>query len=123
MKHGGNLSEAIARFGGEPESWLDLSTGINPWPYPIPEKLPAQSWQRLPDRAAELHLIEAAREAYKVPTGVGIAPAAGTQALIQILPHVLAGGAVAIAGPTYSEHAVAFTRAGRKIASTTADML
>ena len=123
MKHGGDLSEAIARFGGAPESWLDLSTGINPRPYPVPEKFPAQSWQRLPDRTSELHLIEAAREAYNVPAGVGIAPAAGTQALIQILPHVMTGGAVAIAGPTYSEHAAAFARAGRKVISAGLDAL
>ena len=42
MKHGGDLTEAIARYGGEPESWLDLSTGINPWPWPIPQHLPEE---------------------------------------------------------------------------------
>src|SRR3974390_1260433 len=113
MKHGGDLGEAIAQFGGAPDSWLDLSTGINPWPYPVPE-LPARSWQRLPERAAERSLIEAARAAYHVPAGVDIAIAAGTQALIQMLPYVMTGGAVAVAGPTYAEHAAAFARAGRK---------
>jgi cobalamin biosynthetic protein CobC len=119
MKHGGDLSEAIARFGGAPDSWLDLSTGINPWPYPVPGKLPSQSWQRLPERVAEEQLIEAARAAYKVPAGVGIAPAAGTQVLIQILPHLIARGTVAIVGPTYSEHAAAFARAGHRVLSIT----
>jgi cobalamin biosynthetic protein CobC len=114
MKHGGDLGEAIAQFGGAPDSWLDLSTGINPWAYPVSE-LPARSWQRLPDRAAELSLIDAARPAYHVPAGVEMAIAAGTQALIQMLPYVMTGGAVAIAGPTYGEHAAAFARAGRKV--------
>lgn len=123
MKHGGDLSEAIAQFGGAPESWLDLSTGINPWPYPVPDKLPVQSWQRLPHRAAERDLIEAARIAYDVPAGVDIAIAPGTQALIQILPHVMTGGAVAIAGPTYSEHAIAFARAGREVIAVGLDAL
>ncbi len=122
MKHGGDLSEAIAQFGGAPESWLDLSTGINPWPYPVPE-LPARSWQRLPDRAAECELIDAARATYHVPAGVGIAVAAGTQALIQMLPYVMTGGAVAIAGPTYSEHATAFARAGREVVPVGLDAL
>jgi cobalamin biosynthetic protein CobC len=117
MKHGGDLSEAIAQFGGAPESWLDLSTGINPWTYPVPAELPAWAWQRLPVRTAERDLIEAARTAYNVPAGVDIAIAAGTQALIQMLPHVMTGGAVAIAGPTYNEHAAAFARAGRKVLS------
>jgi cobalamin biosynthetic protein CobC len=123
MKHGGDLSEAIAQFGGAPESWLDLSTGINPWPYPIPDNLPMQAWQRLPDRASEGDLIEAARTAYNVPAGVDIAIAAGTQALIQILPHVMTGGAVAIAAPTYSEHAAVFARAGREVLSVGIDAL
>jgi cobalamin biosynthetic protein CobC len=114
MKHGGDLSEAIAQFGGALESWLDLSTGINPWPFPVPE-LPARAWQRLPERAVERELITAARTAYNVPAGVDIAIAAGTQALIQMLPYVMTGGAVAIAGPTYSEHAAAFARAGRAV--------
>lgn len=122
MKHGGDLSEAIAQFGGAPQSWLDLSTGINPWPYPVPE-LPPQSWQRLPERAAERSLIEVARVAYRVPAGVDIAIAAGTQALIQILPYVMTGGAVAIAGPTYSEHAAAFARAGREVLPVVLDAL
>jgi cobalamin biosynthetic protein CobC len=115
MKHGGDLTEAIAQFGGAPASWLDLSTGINPWPYPVPPALPPQAWQRLPERAAERELIEAARRSYNVPGGVDIAIAAGTQALIQMLPYVKTGGAVAIAGPTYGEHAAAFARAGRKV--------
>jgi cobalamin biosynthetic protein CobC len=123
MKHGGDLSEAITQFGGAPESWLDLSTGINPWPYPVPDKLPMQAWQRLPSRTAECDLIEAARAAYNVPTDVGIAIAPGTQALIQLLPHVMTGGAVAIAGPTYSEHAASFTRAGREVLSVGLDRL
>jgi len=122
MKHGGDLSEAIAQFGGTAECWLDLSTGINPSPYPVPD-LPARAWQRLPEPAAERNLIDAARRAYRVPVGVDVAIAAGTQALIQMLPYVATGGAVAIAGPTYSEHAAAFTRAGRKVITAGLDAL
>ena len=32
--HGGNIDGAIARFGGA--DWIDLSTGINRVPYPMP---------------------------------------------------------------------------------------
>ncbi|MGB3865261.1 MAG: threonine-phosphate decarboxylase, partial [Xanthobacteraceae bacterium] len=45
MKHGGDLGKAMARFGGAPDQWLDLSTGINPNPYPVPS-LPNEVWQR-----------------------------------------------------------------------------
>jgi cobalamin biosynthetic protein CobC len=119
MKHGGDLTDAIARHGGVPENWLDLSTGINPWPWPIPVGLPDDVWQRLPSRADEDALIAAARKAYGVPDGAGIAAAAGTQMLIQWLPYLAAAGQVAVVGPTYSEHAAAWTKAGRKVIGVT----
>lgn len=46
--HGGRLSAARARFGGGRSDWLDLSTGINPSPWPIPANL-ALDWRTLPD--------------------------------------------------------------------------
>ncbi|NVN85986.1 MAG: threonine-phosphate decarboxylase [Rhodopseudomonas sp.] len=114
MKHGGDLTEAMARHGGAPRMWLDLSTGINPWSWPIPE-LPAEVWRILPSRADEFALINAARAAYRVPAGVAIVAASGTQALIQWLPHLAAAGAVAVIGPTYNEHAAAWRNAGREV--------
>jgi cobalamin biosynthetic protein CobC len=115
MKHGGDLTEAIARHGGAPGSWLDLSTGINPWPWPIPQQLPEIVWQRLPSRADTEALTAAARKAYGAPDDVHLAAAAGTQALIQVLPYLAARGPVAIVGPTYSEHALAWRNAGRTV--------
>jgi cobalamin biosynthetic protein CobC len=35
-RHDGRLAAARARFPEAPEPWLDLSTGINPRPYPAP---------------------------------------------------------------------------------------
>ena len=90
MKHGGDLTEAMARYGGTPAMWLDLSTGINPRPWPVPADLPAEVWQRLPSRAAEEALIAAAREAYAVPADAGVVAAPGTQSLIQWLPQLAA---------------------------------
>jgi cobalamin biosynthetic protein CobC len=120
MKHGGDLGEAIAQFGGTAEGWLDLSTGINPWGWPIPA-LSDAVWQRLPAHGDEVALLEAARDHYRVPHGAGIALAAGTQALIQILPHVMPAGAVAVAAVTYSEHAASFERGGHDIVALNAN--
>jgi cobalamin biosynthesis protein CobC len=114
MKHGGDLTDAIAHFGGAAGDWLDLSTGINPWPWPIP-RLPDSAWQRLPSRAESEALLDAARENYGVPVGAGIAAAAGTQALLQMLPYLAAPGPVAIVGPTYSEHALAWRSAAHPV--------
>ena len=115
MKHGGDLTDAIARFGGVPGNWLDLSTGINPWPWSVTQHLPDSAWQRLPSRAESEALLDAARKNYGVPVGAGIAAAAGTQALIQLLPYLAASGPVAIVGPTYNEHAVAWRNAGHPV--------
>src|SRR4029450_4442762 len=117
MKHGGDLTGAIARHGGAPASWLDLSTGINPWPWPIPQHLPESVWQRLPSRAETQALLDAARKTYDVPDGADIAAGSGTQALIQLLPYLAVPGPVAIVEPTYSEHAAAWRNAGHPVVS------
>jgi cobalamin biosynthetic protein CobC len=115
MKHGGDLTEAMARYGGTPQMWLDLSTGINPWPWPIPADLSAAAWQRLPSRAAGQALIAAARDAYAAPAAADVVAAAGTQSLIQWLPQLAGAGPVAIVGPTYHEHELAWRRAGHEV--------
>jgi cobalamin biosynthetic protein CobC len=115
MQHGGDLTEAIARHGGTPQMWLDLSSGINPWPWPIPADVPGAVWQRLPSRAAEKGLIAAARDAYSVPAAAEVVAAPGTQALIQWLPQLARAGPVAIAGPTYHEHELAWRFAGHDV--------
>jgi cobalamin biosynthetic protein CobC len=115
MKHGGDLTEAMARYGGSPQMWLDLSTGVNPWPWPIPADLPGALWQRLPSRADEENLIAAASEAYDVPAGAEVVAASGTQSLIQWLPQLASEGPVAIVEPTYNEHAAAWRMAGHEV--------
>ena len=114
MKHGGDLTEAITRYGGDAADWLDLSTGINPWPYPFGDIADA-AWRRLPSQGDEQALLDAARRAYGVPDGAGIVAAPGTQALIQWLPHLAANGPVAIIGPTYTEHASAWANADHQV--------
>ncbi|WP_120498978.1 threonine-phosphate decarboxylase [Roseovarius sp. EL26] len=111
--HGGGLDAAIACFGGTRSDWVDLSTGINPVPYPLPELAPA-SWAALPDRAAENQLIEAARRFWDVPDDLAILAAPGASSLIAQLPGLIQQGAklVHIPSPTYNEHAAAFAAHG-----------
>jgi len=66
--HGGGLSAACARYGGEPADWLDLSTGINPDMVTLPD-IPAAVWNRLPDKALEREAREAARDWYLLERG------------------------------------------------------
>jgi len=35
-EHGGDLDAARRRFPDAPQPFIDLSTGINPHPYPLP---------------------------------------------------------------------------------------
>lgn len=69
----------------------------------------------MPSRSETDALLDAARKAYGVPDGADIAAAAGTQALIQLLPYLAAHGPVAIVGPTYGEHAQAWRNAGHPV--------
>ena len=112
--HGGGIDAAIARFGGAREDWLDLSTGINPIPYPLP-KLAAGDWAALPDSAAEARLIAAARRFWRVPEGASVLASPGTSALIARLPALLPPGRAEIRARSYNEHAAAFRAAGWEI--------
>ncbi len=112
--HGGALDRAIRRFGAGAD-WLDLSTGINPWSYPVPP-LPPEAWQRLPDDGALMALKQAARAAYGAPKAAPVAAAPGSQALIQWLPRLTPPTGVAILTPTYAEHARCWRLAGHEVA-------
>ena len=105
--HGGGLDAAMARYGGVRADWLDLSTGINPVPYPLPD-LPRAAWTALPDSAATARLETAARRFWAVPDGAGIVAAPGASALIARLPGLVPDLPAFIPGPTYNEHAAAF---------------
>lgn len=112
--HGGGIDAAIAAYGGDRAGWLDLSTGINPVPYPMPA-LPHDAWTALPDEAAFARLYALARRFWNVPDDAAILGAAGASAIIAALPRVIPTGAVCIPGPTYNEHGAAFAAAGWRL--------
>jgi cobalamin biosynthetic protein CobC len=114
LAHGGDLDAARKRFPGAPEPWIDLSTGINPVPYPIPA-LGADVWSRLPTRAEEEELLAAAALRYRVSSADLIVAASGTQALIQLLPRLRPKSHVEIFGPTYEEHEACWSRQGHRV--------
>ena len=109
--HGGGIDSAAARWGGARADWLDLSTGINPLPYPPPD-LPPDAWTALPDAAAQSALDRAARAFWQVPAGAALVATNGASAAIALLPQLLPPARVRIAAPTYNEHGRAFRAAG-----------
>ena len=113
LEHGGNLAEAGRRHGHPPQAWLDLSTGIAPWAWPVPA-LPAAAWHHLPDGDAAL--VAAAQACY----GAGpLLPVAGSVAAIRALPTVLQRwhprARVIVAPLSFNEHAAAWSRAGHAV--------
>lgn len=116
--HGGDLAWASARFGTPAAGWLDLSTGINPVPYPMPA-LPDDIWQRLPSTADMRALIDAAAACYGVSDTTAIVAANGSQAILQVLPRLIPTGRVAIVTPSYGEYAPCFRSAGHEIVPVT----
>ncbi|MEO1000801.1 MAG: threonine-phosphate decarboxylase CobD, partial [Pseudomonadota bacterium] len=107
--HGGNLDEAMACWGGGRAAWLDLSTGINARPYPLPP-IPPEAWGALPTRAEIAALEGAAARAYA--TEAEVVALAGAQAAIQIVPRLAPTGRARVLAPTYNEHAAALSAAG-----------
>lgn len=108
--HGGNIDAAKAHYGGN--DWIDLSTGINRQPWPVPD-LPVQFWSDLPTATAKAALIEVASAAYGTAApGVALA---GAQQAIQLIPRLWAPGRARVLGPTYNEHAAALRAAGWQV--------
>ena len=117
LEHGGKLRQAAARYGIPLEEWLDLSTGINPNGWPVPE-IPPASWARLPEDDDGLE--HAARSYYEAEH---LLPVAGSQAAIQTLPRLRPRSRVAVLDPGYEEHAYAWRNAGHEVAAVAAERL
>jgi cobalamin biosynthetic protein CobC len=113
LEHGGNLTLAAAQYNIPLADWLDLSTGINPNGYPLPE-IPPAIWQRLP--IEEDGLAEAACTFFGSRS---VLPTAGSQAAIQILPRLRPACKVAMPSLMYKEHAYAWQCCGHQISTFT----
>lgn len=114
IAHGGDLDVVRAMPGAYPGDWIDLSTGINPFPYPLPPPA-AGELTRLPAAADLAALVEAARHAYCCSAAAQIVPVPGTQAAIQWLPRLFAPARVTVLGPTYTEHAHVWRQSGHAV--------
>ena len=101
--HGGRVEAARAMFGGR--EWIDLSTGIAPWAYPIG----AAAFDRLPDPDALAGVETAARLAFGVPAGREIVAVPGTDLALRLLAELIPARRVAVVRPGYAGHAAAWS--------------
>jgi len=114
LTHGGDLGAARKLFPGAPEPFIDLSTGINPFPYPMPPLDPAV-FARLPEPAAVERLATIAARAYGAPSPAHVVVAPGVQMLLPLVAALARPGRAAVLGPTYAEHARVATLAGHAV--------
>ncbi len=112
--HGGNIAATALQFGRPVDGWLDLSTGINPQPYPF-LPLDAAAWQRLPQQHDRDALIAAATARYGAPDAACIVAAPGSQAILQWLPRLMLPTQVTVLGPTYGEYAPTWRAGGHGV--------
>lgn len=106
LEHGGRLRKAALDYGIAEADWLDLSSGLAPWPFTVPE-IPLRAWARLPE--TDDGLEQAACDYYGASQ---VLPVAGSQMAIQLLPRLRRAGKVGVLSPCYAEHAEAWRRSG-----------
>lgn len=114
LLHGGDLAAARRLFPDAPEPFIDLSTGINPNPYPL-SRLPADAFARLPDADKLVSLIAAAAHIYGVPSAAHVVAAPGTQILLPLVAALTRPGRAAVVAPSYSEFARAAALAEHEV--------
>lgn len=102
-------------FPDAPEPFIDLSTGINPHPYPVPQ-LPADLFARLPELAELGRLAAVAAKSYGAPSPDCVVVAPGTQILLAPVAALVPPGKAAVLGPTYGEFSRAAALAGHEVA-------
>jgi cobalamin biosynthesis protein CobC len=114
VPHGGDLGAARRAFPGAVEPFIDLSSGINPNPYPLP-RFPGELFARLPAADAVAALAEASARAYGAPSAAWIVAAPGTQILLPLVAGLAPPGDAAVLDPSYGEHARAAALAGHRV--------
>ncbi|MEP2102018.1 MAG: threonine-phosphate decarboxylase [Parasphingorhabdus sp.] len=108
--HGGRLAAAALHFADAPKPWIDLSTGISPWAYPVPE-LGLDAWRRLPEPEQIADLELAAARVFGLNNTAEIVAVPGSDMAIRMLGALFANQRGAMLTPIYSGHKAAWPNA------------
>ena len=114
--HGGALDAMRVAYPSAPELWIDLSTGINPWPYPKTE-LTTEALTKMPSDAAYRACREVMAEAMRV-SAQSLILAPGSELLIRLLPQIIRPRRVAVLTPSYEDHGWVWRQNGSEILRT-----
>ena len=112
--HGGRVDLAASLYPSAPKPWIDLSTGINPAPWPVGQ-IPLARYQRLPLASEIAEMTAAAAAAYGLPANTAMSPVPGSEMAIRLLPRLIGARRVGILAPTYGSHATAWRDAGADV--------
>ena len=111
-EHGGDIDNAIKKYGGNKDDWIDLSTGINPNHYPY-KLINIRELQNLPYKNDIDNLNKLAKKYFQ--TTACVRAVSGAQGGINILPFLLPNKTVSILSPTYNEYQNVFSNSLKKI--------
>ncbi|MEL6529505.1 MAG: threonine-phosphate decarboxylase CobD [Pseudomonadota bacterium] len=111
--HGGQIDAMAKAFPDAPLPWIDLSTGINPFPYPLPS-IAEKAWTRLPTAADRVACEAAMASAFGCDMSHCRA-VAGTEVAIRQLPTILGCRRVVLRHRSYADHADSWHAAGADV--------
>ncbi|RAN34512.1 threonine-phosphate decarboxylase CobD [Hyphomonas pacifica] len=114
--HGGALDVMQLKFPNVDRPWIDLSTGINPWAYPIGD-ISAEATTHLPTRNL-MHRCRAAMARALNGPEEALVLSPGSELLIRLLPSLLTARRVAILSPTYGDHRTSWLQANCQVLET-----
>lgn len=111
IKHGGDLLSASKKYDIPVDQWIDLSTGVSPWSFPVGD-FDQSVWRDLPPSSEPLILL--ARQYYcAFEHEVVLTP--GSQLSIRLLPQLVSKSRVAIPELGYQEHGYSWRLAGHEL--------
>ena len=100
-EHGGDLARLSQDFPLATQPWVDLSTGINPWSYPLPA--PHNHHRELANSVQRNECGESMASAFSCE-GRNVLPTAGSELIIRLLPLLLEGMELVVSPPTYGDY-------------------
>lgn len=120
LRHGGALDVVNVAFPHAPQPWIDLSTGINPWPWQIPSTLleDQHHLHHLPTQAGTAACVAAMSAAFSADR-THILPVPGTAMAISLLPILLQAKSVSILKDSYGDHLRAWAASGARVTEST----
>ena len=98
------MDAARATFGGD--EWIDLSTGIAPWAWPV-AGVPL-GWEQLPEPGSIAALEAAAAEAFGVADPARVVAVPGSDLAMRLLALVIDGRRPCVVRPGYAGHLAAW---------------